>query len=73
MRPDFSRAGCIGEWQIFDSTDLFDHVLARSICNECPVRLACARRLAEVRNRETEGTWAGQLILPPRKPRKKAA
>lgn len=60
-------APCVGQHDLFDSTDADDHELARAICEGCPVIDACASRLEELRTTVQfggpEGTWAGQLII----------
>lgn len=63
---------CADKWELFDSTDLVDHVAARRICRECPLLAACQQRLEEARRDQTypgatygpQGTWAGELLSP---------
>lgn len=50
---------CAGQWWLFDSTHLADHIQARAICAECPMRRECAQTVATLRG--AEGTWAGRL------------
>jgi hypothetical protein len=63
---DLAGTACVGDWQLFDSTDPVDHMEARSIClHECPVRSACQELLKRVHkgSYRMEGTWAGQLFI----------
>ena len=60
---------CAGKWALFDSTDLIDHIEARAICQECPIRLQCADELKSTRRAAMAdktygpaGTWAGELV-----------
>lgn len=58
---------CVGKSWLFDSTDLEDHLSAKALCAECPLQLACADRVVELRSHagpygRLEGTWAGQLL-----------
>lgn len=71
---DLSAALCRGNWQLFDSIDENDHLVAREICGECPVLAGCAALLNEVQlaNRTVNargagpvGTWAGKLVGRP--------
>lgn len=70
---------CAGLWELFDSTDELDHVKAKTLCGECPMRVECDQRLETARNRAhrgqtrtngseygPQGTWAGRLIGAPR-------
>lgn len=57
---------CAGEWRLFDSVEYDDHVEARAICADCPLRPACEDHLQAVRSRAQwgagpRGTWAGRL------------
>ena len=60
---------CSGRWDLFDSTDLRDHLVARALCATCPLIAACHQRLQQARDLHTgggpegpEGTWAGRLV-----------
>lgn len=64
-------AACAGQWELFDSTDEIDHIKAKTLCGECPMRVECDQRLQGARNRAhkggskdygPQGTWAGRLI-----------
>lgn len=59
---------CAGQWELFDSTDYFDHRRARQLCETCPMLAACAGLLQDARKTALNarngprGTWAGQLV-----------
>ena len=63
-------APCAGQWDLFDSTDYYDHRRARQLCHSCPIIDACRQALAEAtassravsRGGGPQGTWAGELI-----------
>jgi hypothetical protein len=64
-------APCVGQHQLFDSTDLRDHLVARAICVACPMLTACAVKLREAQEASAgirnsgggpSGTWAGKLM-----------
>lgn len=62
-------AKCVGMYDLFDSRLLADHVEAKRLCMQCPVRLECGAELRDARADSTggaagmpEGTWAGQLV-----------
>lgn len=63
-------APCAGQWELFDSTDLVDHIAARRICRTCPLITGCQQRLEQARRDQTypgcgpQGTWAGELLSP---------
>ena len=63
-------APCAGKWELFDSTDLPDHVQARRLCATCPMIAACEQRLEDAQAQQTyhgcgpQGTWAGKLLSP---------
>jgi hypothetical protein len=64
------RAACAGQWELFDSTDPFDHQTAAAICETCPIRRDCDETLAKAKRAAHHelvrygptGTWAGQLV-----------
>lgn len=63
---------CVGQSELFDSTDLLDHRQARALCNNCPMLDACRTRLEltiatahEGMKYGPRGTWAGELLGPP--------
>jgi hypothetical protein len=64
------RAPCAGQWELFDSTDTYDHIKAARLCAGCPVIAECERQLEIARNRSLgtavqygpQGTWAGRLV-----------
>lgn len=67
-----SEALCIGQHDLFDSTDPADHEQAARLCAACPIAAACAQALAEAiastkAAGHPEGTWAGRLVLNPRR------
>lgn len=56
------NAPCAGEWQLFDSTEPEDHLLAKSICETCPFLAECRELRGSLRltgGIMPEGTWAG--------------
>jgi hypothetical protein len=57
---------CIGQPNLFGSTNPADHEKAKKICAVCPALAACAQALDEVRRSGAvaapEGTWAGQFL-----------
>lgn len=60
-------AACAGKWELFDSTDIFDHREAALLCSTCPMLLACSALLENVMasshpSGRPAGTWAGKLI-----------
>lgn len=61
-------APCAGMWDLFDSTDWFDHRRAKQLCDTCPMIAACRESLAEARSTQysayygPRGTWAGELL-----------
>lgn len=61
-------AACAGKWELFDSTDFFDHRQARRICISCPLIEQCRATLRDTRARALDaangprGTWAGELV-----------
>ena len=63
-----TAAPCAGMWDLFDSTDYYDHRRARQICAECPLIDACRTNLADARasaftaQHGPRGTWAGELV-----------
>lgn len=68
--PADTPVPCAGEWRIFDSMDLYDHIEAKALCDTCPVLRECATLLADVKREggilgQPEGTWAGKLHEPP--------
>lgn len=61
---------CAGKWDLFDSSDFYDHLEAREICANCPAQLECATLVIDVKREggifgQPEGTWAGQLLVAP--------
>lgn len=57
---------CYGQHELFDSMDIYNHRVAKAICDTCPIILECGRNLAETKKLgglygQPEGTWAGQL------------
>lgn len=62
---------CAGRWELFDSTDLADHLQAAAICQTCPLIVDCRKEL-EAAKRDAyvpikygpAGTWAGRLVGP---------
>lgn len=64
------NAPCAGQWELFDSVELEDHIRARAICDKCPLIDACRARLSEARKLAARcgpdtgpvGTWAGQHV-----------
>jgi hypothetical protein len=64
------NAPCAGQWKLFDSTDLVDHVRARQLCETCPIRATICTDSLKAAKKEAGkyganygplGTWAGQL------------
>lgn len=63
-------AACVGMWALFDSIDVADHIVARRLCETCPMLTDCRRLLREAKEAADgaghsggpQGTWAGQLI-----------
>ena len=58
---------CASQPRLFDSTHPADHIVARGICNRCPLLDACRKYLADVQRDATaesrpEGTWAGEFL-----------
>jgi len=68
------NAPCAGQWELFDSTDLVDHLRAAAICQTCPLIVECRKEL-EAAKRDAyapikygpAGTWAGRLVGPKHK------
>ena len=61
---------CVGEHNLFDSTDPADHRQAAAICATCPMTTSCQARLHEAMTTARvgcgpEGTWAGKLYGAP--------
>lgn len=63
---------CLGQHELFDSTDPRDHYEAKALCAICPVFASCLEALATARGEALlpdkygpAGTWAGQLVGPP--------
>lgn len=66
---------CVPKFWLFLSTDLEDHEQAKAICATCPLTDWCeeeyrAAKRAAYSGGEPEGTWAGKLRRPPRRPSK---
>ena len=62
---------CYGQHVLFDSVNLLDHLVAKEICDTCPIIDACAKEMESAIADSTsggrpEGTWAGQLLDPER-------
>lgn len=72
VRPDEATLPpCASCPPLFESTDLYDHMQAKKICDACPMIEACADLLADVKlaygygyQYGPRGTWAGQLLAP---------
>lgn len=68
---------CAGRWELFDSTNYADHLIARTYCQKCPLIEQCQERLEEaaalrlsgVTDGGPRGTWAGQMIGAGSKPK----
>lgn len=61
----WERARCAGDWELFDSTNAFDHRKARQVCTTCPVFAACHEEMLELLatpEATLVGTWAGILF-----------
>lgn len=61
------NAPCAGQWELFDSTDLADHMEAAQLCDGCPMRRQCSQIFEDLMaychpRARPSGTWAGQLI-----------
>ena len=59
-------AACAGKWELFDSTDVLDHIEAKKICATCPIRSTCDALYLDVAHAShprgmPSGTWAGRL------------
>lgn len=57
---------CYGLHDLFDSTDLSDHVSARALCMTCPFIEACKKNTEACKTMDRaaeslDGTWAGDL------------
>lgn len=68
MRPDdINRPACQGMAALFESTHPLDHLDARAICLECPVRDWCEQERITTSTgsgyaqTSLSGTWAGKL------------
>lgn len=68
--PD-AKAACIGQHELFDSTDPADHAEAAKLCSVCPLAgTVCRALLEETRSNAYNrangplGTWAGELLSP---------
>lgn len=68
---NLAGAKCVGQHDLFESTDLADHHEARAICGGCPAITACLQTLREVQVASAGtrnsgggpvGTWAGKLL-----------
>jgi hypothetical protein len=77
---DLDGALCVGSWDIFDSTDFYAHKVARAICADCPVVLACQVYAFDVLHGSAtstiygiQGTWGGKLYGSRGRPRKEEA
>jgi hypothetical protein len=51
---------CLGEFDIFDSTNPLDHLMAEEKCLSCPSMPACG---ATADTSKFTGTWAGRLYI----------
>lgn len=60
---------CAGRYELFDSTDVRDHLVAITYCDTCPVRDWCEQRTQAAKDAAPGwihgaalvGTWAGVL------------
>lgn len=65
--PATNYAPCYGMGDLFDSTEILDHIQARQICATCPIRATVCRQRAETAvalapvGGGPGGTWHGEL------------
>ena len=59
-RREGSGARCVGQHELFDSTDPADHVQARALCRDCPAIDWCRAQIPPG-SAFPSGTWAGRL------------